>query len=215
MELNDTPLLGRRKNIRQCAKHVNYLMLDWWVVAFYYLLHGSRFPSDCAEEKASASLLDAWLMEWDHKCGAAVEEKQQHSTSDCQAGLASGVWEISCVKPCVWGLVWNLRGKEVNKLNLARVLVSSTELDSPSGKNKIWRRPCSTFTWFAFLAATWSWQYPSLQLTQRWFIIWWIGQITSSLLLIFCYQVSVTSKAKVRLDESKAEIECTIPASSG
>ena len=187
MELNDTPLLGRRKNIRQCAKHVNYLMLDWWVVAIYYLLHGSRFPSDWTEEKASASLLDAWLMEWDHNCGAAVEEKQQHSTSDCQAGLASAVWEISCVKPCVWwGLVWNLRGTEVNKFNLARVLVSSTELDSPSGEKKIWRRPCSTFTWFAFLAAAWSWQYPSLQLIQRWFIICWISEITSSLLSIYC-----------------------------
>ena len=192
MELNDTPLMGRRKNIHQCAKHVNYLMLDWWVVAIYYLLHGSRFPYDCAEEKASASLLDAWLMEWDHNWGAAVEEKQQHSTSDCQAGLASAVWEISCVKPCVWGLVGNLRGTEVNKFNLARVLVSSTELDSPRGKRRwseeeIWRRLCSSFTWFAFLAAAWSWQYPSLQLIQRWFIICLIGEFTSSLLLIFCY----------------------------
>ena len=152
MELNVTPLLGRRKNIRQCAKHVNYLMLDWWVVALYYLLHGSRFPYDCAEEKASASLLDAWLMEWDHNCGAAVEEKQQHSTSDCQAGLASAVWEISCVKPCVWGLVWNLRGKEVNQLNLAGVLESSTELDSPSGEKKVkWGENMETTVFYFYL----------------------------------------------------------------
>ena len=152
MELNVTPLLGRRKNIRQCAKHVNYLMLDWWVVALYYLLHGSRFPSDWTEEKASASLLDAWLMEWDHNCGAAVEEKQQHSTSDCQAGLASAVWEISCVKPCVWGLVWNLRGKEVNQLNLAGVLESSTELDSPSGEKKVkWGENMETTVFYFYL----------------------------------------------------------------
>ena len=78
-------------------------LLDAWLMGgCNSLLYGSPFPYDWTEEKASASLLDAWLMEWDHNCGAAVEEKQRHSTGDCQAGLASDVWEISCVKPCVW-----------------------------------------------------------------------------------------------------------------